>query len=96
MRMQCTYTVVNLLSIVSNVLYCTNVRTYVYTIGASARDIILVGGPSEREGFVQIYDGSSWDFLRPSTGFWTPTQAQVACNQLGYSGGSIPVLATEV
>ena len=75
------------------------VRTYilcVFTIDPIEHDIILVGGPSEREGFVQIYDGSSWRFLRPSPEFWTPTHAQVACNQLGYSGGSTPVLAREI
>jgi hypothetical protein len=54
-----------------------------------------VGGSSEREGFVQIYDGAGWVFLSSSSEYWTTTQAQVACNQLGYSGGSIPVLSTE-
>ena len=61
----------------------------------AVNDIVLVGGPSEREGFVQIFDGSSWALMSPRTDHWTPAHAQIACNQLGYTGGSIPVLATE-
>ena len=66
-----------------------------YSLGGRTNDIILVGGSREREGFVKIYDGAGWVFLSSPPQYWTTTQAKVACNQLGYTGGSVPVLSTE-
>ena len=65
--------------------YCTN------PLAAQCKDgdIRIVEGEADLEGRVEVCLGQRWGTV--SNGGWSTTDAQIVCNQLGYSStGSYP------
>jgi deleted-in-malignant-brain-tumors protein 1 len=59
--------------------------------GCSNGDVRLLGGGFDNEGTIQVCYGNLWGLISDS--MWDDNDAQVICNQLGFSGGS-PVAKT--
>ncbi|CAM1311440.1 Uncharacterised protein g5687 [Pycnogonum litorale] len=51
------------------------------------KDIRLVDGPSVLSGKIQLYYKSSWRSVCTNSKNWTDSDMNVACQQLGFSGG---------
>ena len=61
-------------------------------------DVRLVDGSSRHEGRVEVCFNETWgticDYIDDNPWDWNITQADVVCQQLGYSGAGILVLPT--
>ena len=51
------------------------------------RTIRLVDGPSVNEGIVQLLEGDYWRTVCTNSRNWTVSDMNVACRQLGFTGG---------
>ena len=51
------------------------------------RTIRLVDGPSVNEGIVQLLEGDYWRSVCTNSRNWTVSDMNVACRQLGFTGG---------
>ena len=51
------------------------------------RTIRLVDGPSVNEGIIQLLEGDYWRTVCTNSRNWTVADMNVACRQLGFTGG---------
>ena len=51
------------------------------------RTIRLVDGPSVNEGIIQLLEGDYWRTVCTNSRNWTVSDMNVACRQLGFTGG---------
>ena len=60
----------------------------ILTVPTSCPPVRLVGGNSENEGRIEIYYNNTWGTVCDDNRYWSITDSNTVCRQLGYTGAA--------